>query len=102
MAAQSEIETTINIYGGESTAHIYTNDRRYITKLDKLVKEHPDECTFREDYGSFFYTVPATYIKISPKRRTNLSEEDLLRRRERMRNLRNTLAQTVQANQMES
>lgn len=64
-----EIETTINIYGDEPYANIYTCDRRYARKLLKLVEDDPQNCILKQkdEYG-YIFRVPDSYVKIKPKR----------------------------------
>lgn len=84
-----EQETTINISAINSKiADIYSSVPSMIRKIRKLFAEHPDEVTIDFDHQTDIYaTVPASWIKISPKRVLNLTDEQKKERAERMRSI---------------
>lgn len=50
----NEQETTVSMYRDSDEAEIYTSDTTVMTKLDRKVKEHPDEwkCVRVETMGA--------------------------------------------------
>jgi len=73
---KSETETTINIFGDEKSAKIYTCDKIWIKKLKKIAENDPENCTMKQtDEENYFFFVPVSYIRISPKqKRQHLNE----------------------------
>lgn len=58
------------------------------TKLQKLAADHPEECNCIENKdGSVFGHVPVKYIKVSPPRQLNFSEEQREKLRTNMKSL---------------
>ena len=91
-----EQETIINISRTENTATIYTSDSRYMTKLDKLVENNPDEwkCTGQEkqegDVVAKYYECQAKYISFRSRTvKRELTEEQKEILRERMKKMQN-------------
>lgn len=71
-----ERETSINFNDDEDTASIYTYDKKWIKKLDKLCDEFPDKFMFESSdlYGRFLsvrYKVDKNYIGIITPRKSN-------------------------------
>ena len=73
-----EQETTINMYSTHVSkcAEIYTCINTMMRRLRKIALQYPEEVTIRDDdYGGMFCTVPASWIRITPKRKCNQTEE---------------------------
>lgn len=73
-----EQETTINLYNPyvSKRAEIYTCINTMIRRLRKIALQYPEEVTIRDDdYGGMFCTVPASWIRVTPKRKCNQTEE---------------------------
>lgn len=80
----SEQETIIHYDHEYKTARIYTCDKRLRDKLNKLCITNKDiVCnTNRQVYAE--YTCPKNWVKISPPRKVNLTEEQRQAARERL------------------
>ena len=71
-----ERETTITYNDAEKVSVVYTLNTALIRKMDKLISEHPDEIILdKEDDISKTYIVPKKWIKISPPKILNLTDE---------------------------
>lgn len=82
-----EQETTINISAANpKVAEVYSAIPSMMRRLRKLAAERPDEVSVEFDHqNDMSATVPASWIKLSPKRVLNLTEEQKKERAERMR-----------------
>ena len=81
-----EQETTINIFPRaiSGKAEVYTCIPYMVQRLLKLYEECPEEVTIRKANESVFATVPREWIKIQPKRKSNLTEEQKRANAERL------------------
>lgn len=72
-----EQETTINIFptNVSKTAEVFSCIPAMMNRLRELAADHPRDVAIREDDGCLFATVPASWIKIQPKRKCNMTEE---------------------------
>ena len=91
-----EQETIINISRTNGIASIYTSDTRYMTKLDRLVKNNPDEwkCTSHDtqegDVVAKYYECPVKYISFRSKSvKRELTKEQRQILAERLRRVKN-------------
>ena len=83
-----ERETIINYNNEEDTANVYTWNKTLIKKLSALIPERQDiQCKYADEECATFI-VPKTWIKVSPPRTRNLSEEQKAEAAERMRKAR--------------
>lgn len=81
-------ETTINQLTADDYATIYTCERTMLNKLSKLAEANPEEVKpIWTDGYAVKYQVPKKYIKISPPKRMNYSEEQLQAMRERAKRI---------------
>ena len=80
-----EKETVINYNQEEKTALVYTYDKPLIRKLRKLVGERDDVTMKYGDDSCATFVVPKKWIKVSPPKNMNLSEEQRAAVAERMR-----------------
>ena len=69
-----------------------SDERKWITRIRKLAEEHADEVTIlnqpETNDGCIYARLPVEYLKITPKRRVDMSDEQRLIAAERMRLLR--------------
>ena len=69
-------------------AYFSSDEKKWRTKIEKLAKEHPDEVTIirhaEENDGCVYARIPSYYMKIQPKKRSNMSDEQKLAVRERL------------------
>lgn len=83
-----EQETIINLYPRKikETADIYSSDPSMIKKLEKLMqKTDGDVVVTKSDDISIQAEVPRNWIKISPPRKVNMSEEQKQKSAARLR-----------------
>lgn len=70
-----ERETIINYNNEDRTATIYTHHKALINKLNKLVGNNDNISVVRQDDDSVTYIVPKKWIKVSPPRQINYTDE---------------------------
>ena len=72
-------ETVFETDSDNKFATITTNERKWITKLNKLAEKRPDEVKIvsrpEDNHGYMLAHVPKSYMKLSPPRTVNYSEE---------------------------
>lgn len=83
-------ENVIEFTKNADTATVTLCQGRYISKLKKLAKEHPEEVTICKENkdGSIVAHIPVSYIKISAPPRRELTDEQRAEFAERMRKTR--------------
>lgn len=63
----------------DSVMWVSTDERRMITRMMKLIAEHPDETEIikrpEENDGCLYCKVPATWLKIAPPVKREMSEK---------------------------
>ena len=79
-----ERETVINYNNEESTAQVFTYHRALQNKLNKLVGENPDISVLRQGDEWTEYIVPKKWIKVSPPRQPNYTNEQRAAMAERL------------------
>ena len=79
-----ERETCINYSYGDDTASVYTFDRKLQNKLNKLAKDRTDVIIVKNDGESTEYELPKSFIKVSPPRQVNYTEEQRAAMAERL------------------
>lgn len=77
-----EQETTINVYHAkvQQEAEVYTSIPSTIQQLNRLAGKYPDDVSIQELDGAVIAVVPRKWIKISPPRKLNLSDEERQKR----------------------
>lgn len=99
-------ETAWDHIGGEKTATFSTSEKKWIREIQKLHEKFPNEVEIRytNKDGSILVHIPADWLKIRPKKKSNLSAEQIaaskarleLARQKRLEDLRK--ADTAVAN----
>ena len=84
-----EKETVINYNNEESTAQVFTYHRALQNKLNKLIGVNPDISVLRRGDEWTEYIVPKTWIKVSPPRQVNYTDEQRTAMAERLAAARN-------------
>ena len=79
-----EKETVINYNNEESTAQVFTYHRALQNKLNKLVGVNPDILVLHRGDEWTEYIVPKTWIKVSPPRQVNYTDEQRAAMAERL------------------
>lgn len=81
------MKTTSNLTGQRKVTFTFTA-RKYINRIKKYKESHPDDVDFVENSdGSICGHVPLKWLKISPPRKVELTDEQKAERSERMRKL---------------
>lgn len=75
MLTSYERETIINFNEEEKVASVYTYNKSLRNKLNKLVGVHPDIHVIRSSDEMSEFEVPKSWIKVSPPKQVNLSDE---------------------------
>lgn len=89
----AEIKETVFEYSGDfKHATITSNEQKWVNKIKKLKEQRPDEveiiCLPEDNEGYLLAHVPKTWMKLSPPRTVNYTEEQKEALRERMANAR--------------
>lgn len=85
------MENVIEFLNGQKRATVTLSQGRYKTKVEKLAKERPDECKIlaRNLDGTILAHVPTSWVKISPPRKVEMSEDRKEELRKQLANARN-------------
>lgn len=85
------MENVIEFLNGQKRATVTLSQGRYKTKVEKLAKERPDECKIlaRNTDGTILAHVPTSWVKISPPRKVEMSEDRKEELRKQLANARN-------------
>lgn len=75
MLTSYERETIINFNEEEKIASVYTYNKALRNKLNKLVGVNPDIHVIRSSDEMSEFEVPKSWIKVSPPKQVNLSDE---------------------------
>lgn len=70
-----EKETIINYNNEDGTAQVFTYHRALQNKLNKLLGINPDISVLRQGDEWTEYLVPKSWIKVSPPRQVNYTDE---------------------------
>ena len=75
----------------DSVMWVSTDERRMITRMMKLIAEHPDETEIikrpEENDGCLYCKVPSTWLKIAPPVKLEMSDEQKAAASQRMQKL---------------
>ena len=75
----------------DSVMWVSTDARRMITRMMKLIAEHPDETEIikrpEENDGCLYCKVPSTWLKIAPPVKREMSDEQKAAASQRMQKL---------------
>ena len=85
-------ETVFECTNGSDVATITSNEQKWINKINKLATQRQDDVeivyTPEDNYGYILAHVPKTWMKLSPPRAVNYTEEQKVAAAERMANAR--------------
>ena len=90
MTTSIEHETIINFNEAEATASVYTFNRKLQNKLNKLVGANSDIKIIYQDDECIEYEVPKSWIRVSPPRQVNYTDEQRAAMVERLAAARNS------------
>lgn len=87
-------ETVFEHLDGNKTWTISTDERTWKNRLCKLAEDHPDEveCVAVNRDGSVMFHIPASWVKVKPPRKVEMTEERRQELADRMRSLRGNTA----------
>ena len=90
MSVESYNETVFEIEGGRDEWTVCTGQMVWKNRLSKLAKEYPGEVEhlITNLDGSVVYYVPKAWVKISPPRKVNMTDEQKAVAAERLRKYR--------------
>ena len=81
-------ENNIEFLTGQKRVTVTFSARKWVNKIKKYGESHPDEIDYIENQdGSICGHIPVTWLKISPPRQVNLSEDQKKERAARMRQI---------------
>ena len=85
------MENVIEFLNGQKRATVTLSQGRYKTKVENLAKERPNECKIlaRNPDGTILAHVPTSWVKISPPRKVEMSEDRKEELRKQLANARN-------------
>ena len=79
-------ENCIEWITGDKQVYITFSQKKYITKIKKIAKENTDVHIIAENQdGSIYATIPLGWVKISPQKSRELTEEQRAAASERLR-----------------
>lgn len=87
-------ETVFEHLDGNKTWTVSTDERTWKNRLFKLAEQHPDEveCVAVNRNGSVMFHIPASWVKVKPPRKVEMTEERRQELADRMRRMRETTA----------
>lgn len=84
-------ETAVGYLSSDSYAVFSSNEQKWINKIIKLRESHPSEVNIKympeDNNGMLLAHVPRSWVKISPPRQVNYTEEQRAAAAERMSEL---------------
>ena len=85
-------ETCIEYIDANKYATFCSSERKWINKIHKLKEQYPEQVQIvaseEDNDGTILAHVPKTWMKVSPPKKMNLTEEQKAARAERMRSLK--------------
>ena len=86
-------ETCVEYIDLDKHATFCSSERKWINKIIRLHQSHPEEveiiCVPEDNEGVILAHIPKSWLKISPPKKMNLTEEQKAERAERMRKMLN-------------
>lgn len=91
------METCFN-YCDPNKGFFSSDERRWINKIRKLKEQYPDDIRIiaepETNDGCIYCQLPASWLKIQPKRKIDLTDEEREVMRERMKEIRSRMSET--------
>lgn len=80
------METSVSYTDGR--AWFSSDERKWCTRMKKLAEQYPEDVIIKrqpeDNDGCIYVVLPSSWLKIQPKIKRNLSDEQRLEMRERM------------------
>ena len=93
-------------YNDSKVMFFSSDEKKWINRIHKLAAEYPEEvfieCEPEENNGCIYARLPAEYLKIAPKRRCEMSDEQRAVLSERLRLMRKTKGNMGEENKDDS
>lgn len=84
-------ETSVCYIDEDNYASFDSSERKWINKILKLKEQYPDEVKIlnmpEDNYGSIAAHIPKSWLKVSPPKKVNLTDEQRAERANRMRKI---------------
>ena len=84
------METCFN-YTDRNTAYFSSDERKMVSRIRKLSEQYPEEVHIisgpEDNDGCIYCTLPADWLKIGPKRKCNLTDEQRAALADRLRHI---------------
>lgn len=95
--ARKEIETCFNYCELDDDSNykgfFSSNEQRWITKIRRLAEQYPDKCTILQqpevNGGHIYAKMPTSWLKVSPPRKVEMTDEQRKAIAERLASSRN-------------
>jgi len=88
------LETCFN-YCDPKKAFFSSDERKWITRIKKLIEEYPDDIRIialpENNDGCIYVELPASWLRVQPKRKVDMTEEQKDILRERLAQMRSKL-----------
>jgi hypothetical protein len=86
-------ETVFEHLDGNKTFTVSTDERTWKNRLVKLAEQHPDdvECVAVNRDGSVMYHVPASWVRLRPPVKRNLTDEQRAALADRIKSVRESM-----------
>ena len=72
-------ETCVNYVGGDDYITFCSSEKRWISKITRLHEQRPDEVTIvhqpEDNDGMLYAYLPKSWLKVSPPRQVNYTDE---------------------------
>lgn len=85
-------ETAIGYLDVDDCATFSSSERKWINKILKYAESHPNDvrisCYPEDNFGELVAYIPKNWLKISPPRTVNYTEEQRAAMAERMKNIK--------------
>lgn len=85
------METCFN-YCDPKKAFFSSDERKWITRIKKLIEEYPDDIRViampENNDGCIYVELPASWLRVQPKRKVDMTEEQKNILRERLARMR--------------
>ena len=72
-------ETTLDHVSGEDFMTFFSSEQKWLNVIKRLREQYPDDVEIRHvnDDGSLIARIPASWVKLKPKKKVNMSAEQI-------------------------
>lgn len=84
-------DNVIEFFSNSKTASVTFSQKKWINKIKKYAEKHSDvEIIAENDDGSIFAHIPIKWVKISPPRQREMTDEERAKAAERLKKARDS------------